>query len=87
MINDIVYYAISLLDIIFNFKVIQDFIDIIQEFNTLLQTGSTLFVTVLQGLYFIFGKNLVIFALTTFFVIVAVKIVMSIVNVVSQFIP
>lgn len=87
MINDFISFAFSILDQICNLSFFQNFIDLLEDLNDLLSQGSVLFTTALQGVYFIFGKNLVMVAVTSFLIIVIFKIVMSIVNVVSQFIP
>ena len=48
---------------------------------------TTEFQKYLSGVYFIFGKALIVYMISVFVVVVAVRIVFSIVHLVGQFVP
>ena len=51
------------------------------------QSYATEFNKYLSGVYFIFGKSLVIYMISVFIVIVAVRIIFAVVHLIGQFVP
>lgn len=62
---------------------IQTLIDHIGQYETYTAT----FQQYLGGVYFIFGKPLCMYIITTFFIVFAIRLIMAIVMLVGQFIP
>lgn len=51
------------------------------------QQYQSTFNNYLSGVYFIFGKPLVIYMVTLFAIIVSIRIIMAFVNIIGQYVP
>lgn len=51
------------------------------------QSYSTLFNEYLSGVYFLFGKALVVYIVGVFAVVIVIRIAFAIVNLIGQFVP
>ena len=51
------------------------------------QTYTTEFNKYLSGVYFIFGKTLVMYMISVFIIVVAVRIIFAVVHLIGQFVP
>lgn len=59
----------------------------ITDLLTMFENSRTVFDEIVQIIYFICGKNLIVFGLGVGVTIIIVKIVFAIVNLVGQFVP
>lgn len=82
MINAILEAPFKILDWLYSFEDIQAFFDKFQEISSMLGSSRPEITKLLEGIYFIVGKQLVIFIFTCFIIICVFKIVMAIVNIV-----
>lgn len=87
MINDFISNLIIGFDNLLNqiglYSLISQLLDYLDDF----QSYKTTFQSYLFGLYFFFGKSLIIYIVTIFGVIVTVRIIMAVVHTVGQFVP
>lgn len=51
------------------------------------QTYSSLFSTYLSGLYFLFGKALILYIVGVFTAVFLVRLIFAVVNLIGQFVP
>ena len=87
MINDLIIKLIHLFDGLYNsFGVSSLFEDLLESASTF-ESYTTEFSYYLSGLYFVFGKPLIVFIVGVFSVVFMIRLVMAIVNIVGQFIP
>ena len=87
MINDLIIKLIQLFDGLYNsFGVSSLFEDLFEKASTF-ETYTTEFSYYLGGLYFVFGKSLIVFMVSVFSIVFMIRLVMAIVNIVGQFIP
>lgn len=82
MINSILEAPFKILDWLYNLAPIAAFFDMLEDINNMLLSSRSEITKLLEGIYFIVGKQLVIFVLTCFVIICVFKIVMAIVNIV-----
>lgn len=82
MINSILEAPFKILDWLYTLAPIAAFFDMLEDINTMLLSSRSEITKLLEGIYFIVGKQLVIFVLTCFVIICVFKIVMAIVNIV-----
>lgn len=82
MINSILEAPFKILDWLYSLAPIGAFFDMLEDISTMLGNSRMEITKLLEGIYFVVGKQLVIFILTAFVIIVAFKIVMAIVNLV-----
>jgi hypothetical protein len=82
MINAFLDGIFNGLDLIYNFGPIGAFFDMLEDFSDMLSSYRLEITHVLEGIYFITGKQLVIFVLTCFGIICVFKLIMAIVNLV-----
>lgn len=87
MINDFISNLILGFDNFLNqiglYTLISQLLDYLDDF----QSYKATFQSYLSGLYFFFGKSLIIYIVTIFGVIVTVRIIMAVVHTVGQFVP
>ena len=82
MINSILEAPFKILDWLYSLAPIGAFFDMLEDISTMLSNSRMEITKLLEGIYFVVGKQLVIFILTAFVIIVVFKIVMAIVNLV-----
>lgn len=82
MINSILEAPFKILDWLYTLAPIATFFDMLEDVNSMLSSSRSEITKLLEGVYFIVGKQLVIFVLTCFVIICVFKIVMAIVNIV-----
>ena len=82
MINAFLEAPFKILDWLYSFEDIQAFFDKFQEISSMLASSRSEITKLLEGIYFIVGKQLVIFIFTCFIIICAFKIAMAILNIV-----
>lgn len=82
MINSILEAPFKILDWLYTLAPIAAFFDMLEDINTMLLSSRSEITKLLEGVYFVVGKQLVIFVLTCFVIICVFKIVMAIVNIV-----
>lgn len=87
MINDIITGLISFLSSLYTnlglHTAFSGLLDLLDDF----QQYQTLFNEYLSGVYFLFGKGLVIYMVGAFLTILLVRVVFAVINIVGQFIP
>ena len=86
MINDWIISFISIFTNFYNDHLhthLQSLLSLINEW----QNHTTLFNDLLAAVFFIAGKPLCVFMLTCFVTVLTIRLIMSIVNIVGQFIP
>ena len=87
MINDLISnLIIAFDDFLTNLGLYNKFATLIGYLDDF-QTYTTEFNKYLSGVYFIFGKTLVIYMISVFAIIVAVRIIFAVVHLVGQFVP
>lgn len=82
MINSILEAPFKILDWLYTLAPIGAFFDMLEDISNMLSSSRSEITKLLEGIYFVVGKQLVIFILTCFVIIVVFKIVMAIVNIV-----
>lgn len=82
MINSILEAPFKILDWLYSLAPIGAFFDMLEDISSMLANSRMEITKLLEGIYFIVGKQLVIFILTCFVIICVFKIVMAIVNLV-----
>lgn len=82
MINSILEAPFIILNWLYTLPPIGAFFDMLEDINTMLLSSRSEITKLLEGVYFVVGKQLVIFVLTCFVIICVFKIVMAIVNIV-----
>lgn len=87
MINDLISSIIEAFDHLLTQMGINDKITSILSYLDDFQTYTTEFNKYLSGVYFIFGKSLVVYIVTVALLIIVIRIAFAIVNLVGQFIP
>lgn len=60
--------------------------NMITQINTF-QSYTSTFTTYLGGVYFILGKSLCIFIVTTFGIILVIRLFFALVNIIGQYVP
>lgn len=87
MLSDVINFFIT------GFDTILQNLGIITLLNNLIsltddwQTYQTTFNNYLSGVYFLFGKTLVIYIVTAFGIIVVIRIIMALINIIGQYVP
>lgn len=87
MINDLISNIIEAFDYLLTQMGINDKITTLLSYLDDFQTYTTEFNKYLSGVYFIFGKSLVVYIVTVALLIIVIRIAFAIVNLVGQFIP
>lgn len=82
MINGILEAPFKILDWLYSLEPIGAFFDMLQDLSDMLSSSRLEITKLLEGIYFVVGKQLVIFIVTVFFIVVAFKIIMAIINIV-----
>lgn len=82
MINAILEAPFKILDWLYSLAPIGAFFDMLEDISTMLANSRMEITKLLEGIYFVVGKQLVTFILTAFVIIVVFKIIMAIVNLV-----
>ena len=82
MINAFLDGIFNGIDLIYNFEPIGAFFDMLEDFSDMLSSYRLEIQHILEGIYFITGKQMVIFIVTCFIIICLFKIIMAIVNLV-----
>ena len=87
MINDLISnLIIAFDDLLTNLGLYTKFTTLIGYLDDF-QSYTTEFNKYLSGVYFIFGKNLVMYMISVFIIVVAVRIIFAVVHLVGQFVP
>lgn len=86
MINFFLQQVLNGLDWLYT-SYLSGFFSKITELLTMFENSRTVFNEIIQIIYFICGKNLIVFGLGVGVTIIVVKIVFAIVNLVGQFVP
>lgn len=87
MINDLISGIIEAFDHLLTQMGINEKITTLLSYLDDFQTYTTEFNKYLSGVYFIFGKSLVVYIVTVALLIIVIRIAFAIVNLVGQFIP
>lgn len=87
MINDLISSIIEAFDHLLTQMGINDKITTLLSYLDDFQTYTNEFNKYLSGVYFIFGKSLVVYIVTVALLIIVIRIAFAIVNLVGQFIP
>lgn len=87
MINDLISSIIEAFDHLLTQMGINDKITTLLSYLDDFQTYTNEFNKYLSGVYFIFGKSLVVYIVTVALLIIVIRISFAIVNLVGQFIP
>ena len=82
MINSILEAPFKILDWLYSLAPIGAFFDMLEDITTMMSNSRMEITKLLEGIYLIVGKQLVIFILTCFVIICVFKIVMAIINIV-----
>lgn len=86
MINFFLLQILNGLDWLYT-NYLSGFFSKITDLFTMFEQSRSVFNEIVQIIYFICGKNLIVFGLSVGVTIIIVKIVFAIVNLVGQFIP
>lgn len=86
MLNDLFQFVLNLLDNAYNLFLSTPITTINGVFTRINDYSGTL-VNLLQAIYFICGKGLVVFGIGVGIAIIVVKVVFAIVNLIGQFVP
>lgn len=86
MINFFLQQTLNGLDWLYT-SYLSGFFSKITEMLTMFENSRTVFNEIVQIIYFICGKNLIVFGLGVGVTIIVVKIVFAIVNLIGQFVP
>lgn len=87
MINDLISSIIEAFDHLLTQMGINDKITTLLSYLDDFQSYTTEFNKYLSGVYFIFGKSLVVYIVTVALLIIVIRIAFAVVNLVGQFIP
>ena len=86
MLNDIFLFGLNLIDTIYNMFLLTPITTINSVFTKINDYSSTL-TDLLQIVYFICGKGLVVFGIGVGVAIITIKVVFAIINLIGQFVP
>lgn len=86
MINFFLQQVLNGLDWLYT-SYLSGFFSKITDLLTMFENSRTVFNEIVQIIYFICGKNLIVFGLGVGVTIIVVKIVFAIVNLIGQFVP
>lgn len=86
MINFFLQQVLNGLDWLYT-SYLSGFFSKITDLLTMFENSRTVFNEIVQIIYFICGKNLIVFGLGVGVTIIIVKIVFAIVNLIGQFVP
>ena len=86
MINFFIEQVLAGLDYVYT-QFLASFFTKITEIFTRFEDYQDIFEEFIQVMYFLFGKNLVVFFLGCCLTIIIVKVVFAIINLVGQFVP
>ena len=87
MINDLISMAIYGLDYLLSQFGLYDKLTVLIGYLDDFQTYTTEFNKYLSGVYFIFGKSLVVYMVSVFATIVIIRIIFALVHLIGQFVP
>lgn len=87
MINDLISMAIYGLDYLLSQFGLYDKLTVLIGYLDDFQTYTTEFNKYLSGVYFIFGKALVVYMVSVFVTIVIIRIIFALVHLIGQFVP
>ena len=86
MVNVFIEFVLSGLDWLYS-QFLTGFFAKITAIFTMFETYESVFFDLMEIVYFLFGKNLIVFFLGCCLTIIIVKVVFAIVNLVGQFVP
>lgn len=86
MLNDIFNFGVNLIDMIFN-SFLSTPITTLNSVFTKISEFSTTLTNLLQAMYFICGKGLVVFGIGVGIAIITIKVIFAVINLVGQFVP
>lgn len=87
MINDIASIPFKILDWLYNFAPIGAYFDMWEELTGLVASYRMTLTHLLEGIYFVFGKQLVITVWDFWIVICICALVFALINLIGQFVP
>lgn len=86
MLNDIFLFGINLIDMFYNAFLTVPINTLNTAFTKINEYSGTL-TDLIQAIYFICGKGLVVFGVGVGFSIITIKVIFAIINLVGQFVP
>lgn len=87
MINDIIIKLIESLSDFYTRIGLHSLISSLIGYLDDWQSYSTLFESYLAGVYFLFGKALIIYIVSVFSVVIVIRLTFAIINLIGQFVP
>lgn len=87
MINKLVDVFISILDWFYDFFDLSYYFDFWNTLTGYISQKHSTFETILEGIYFFMGKNLVIFVWNFSIAVFVLAIVFALINLIGQFVP
>lgn len=86
MITDFIIKSMTMILYFYNTYIHPHIGDLLTHINEWQNYTST-FQTYLGGVYFILGKSLIVFIITTFGIILVVRLFFAVLNIVGQYVP
>lgn len=87
MLSDVINFFITGFDTILQNLGIITLLNNLISFTDDWQNYQSTFNNYLSGVYFLFGKSLVIYIVTAFGIIVVIRIIMALINIIGQYVP